>query len=1319
MISLVAIIALATPAALADSAFTPPASTPPVLSPNPPATTPPANLTPPAINPAPPPAVTPPQTTPTPPDTNPNPPVTPPSPPVTPPAVDEQPPADLPPSTGEQPPADLPPSTGEQPPVITPPAEQPETKPSDKPAEQPENLPETKPDLNDTNSNLPDLEKPELSKPSTDKNADLAPKAKKENKKTIIPFPKLPLKVQKIVDALPNELILKDTTPFFIIFKENQHIINEGLLNPTLLQFNKLVVPLPIGYNDAKNKSEYFFYGPTALLDITGGLDISDPKNPRFLHTAKLTNKGMIYNDAIVYLKSKDTKKVTVFMSGNAADVDVDTNYGYILSDDTDRRQIDGVHLPHKPCASPPCLAPEYYGKYVQINSNRALVGKAKVNLGKIAYWDGWSDDGKTDIKINYGVANANNILNVGLSQGMYRAKKTFVPRVNFGFFDGQTLAGDSINFGPSVKLNDKSFKLVEVPENLKGYDIPTKDGTKIKLLVNRTTNFTKDQLKSNDAKVVNYLQNTTDTNDLFINNAVVNDFTHHLADNNSQGNVSISNSIINAKLDNYYSHTLNAKHIYINNVIWNDKATSYLGADALALSYPYRDRDAYVFINKSIINIPIQENSNTLPIFVKDSIINNQIHTSGILWLRGNTYVNSPAGLRSNVLVVEPGVRINSAIHTEHSFNQRRVVLGWSPKKRDNRELVIDPLHFGTNLHNVNIFNNVRYTASSIMQVDDFSETAFDPYGHSAWRLTRIYGHLKVDVNPFIKDKDGNICVIIHSEYLQLYPGFKLELSDPFERFRKLYPNANIPRIKAGDKLRLVTDPWWGGFEGVKVQQNHALENLNNKNLLIYGKPVEGTVSTDGNGVVTITPTKVAPPTPPTTQPTPPLPQPDVNPGDNNTPPPPPPKPLPPKPDEKPEEKPDTKPKPDEKPDEKPEEKPVEKPHYRPKPKPLPPKPAQKPKPVQKPSFKQSLLYARLNAIYQSAVQAGVLPAFAPTTSTADKSEADAVKGLLSLMDGFYANSPYAYALKASHDSLRLFADSAVANTAREGEWTATSKLLFTGNRNDDAAWGQNHYGFDIGKRDYKIKTNTFGGLLAFERGLANSYAVGYALGAATQKADFAQGGKLRTNDFYFGVYGKKSLENLHLLAGVGYQRGAQNVKRKIANAYQSLDARARFHSNSLAAYLKSSYDLFLGGGFTLSPELRLSYFYVSQGAVDEGQSTTPQHIRGVDQGFWDVKAGAKLSYKASLESGELKNSLGLYAVRSKSGLKDLSGSFSGGADYLVQGVRLPKQSGVVEYEVQFLSKSELSSSLSLGYEFGSYGTKNTSLKLNFGFSF
>ena len=249
------------------------------------------------------------------------------------------------------------------------------------------------------------------------------------------------------------------------------------------------------------------------------------------------------------------------------------------------------------------------------------------------------------------------------------------------------------------------------------------------------------------------------------------------------------------------------------------------------------------------------------------------------------------------------------------------------------------------------------------------------------------------------------------------------------------------------------------------------------------------------------------------------------------------------------------------------------------------------------------SLLYEKLNKVYQSIVTTGEIGNLANTTLLEDKTEEESLGGLLTILDQIYANNPYAYSLKSSRDSLKLFEDnmSYLTIKPKKDEMIVQGKAIYTGVKNDSSTSGKNYYGFDTGHRNYKTTTNTVGGLATFEYGLSDETSVGFVFGGNNQDVNFKGASKIKGNSLYLGTFAKTDINKFRLMSGVGYQYTSADADRRVSNRYDSFSTGDKYDINSLNAFVEAKYVYSTEQDWTMEPKVRLSYYYIDQDKVNE----------------------------------------------------------------------------------------------------------------------
>ena len=374
------------------------------------------------------------------------------------------------------------------------------------------------------------------------------------------------------------------------------------------------------------------------------------------------------------------------------------------------------------------------------------------------------------------------------------------------------------------------------------------------------------------------------------------------------------------------------------------------------------------------------------------------------------------------------------------------------------------------------------------------------------------------------------------------------------------------------------------------------------------------------------------------------------------------------------------------------------------------------------------SLLYEKLNKVYQSIVTSGEIGSLANTTLLENKTYNESLGGLLTILDQMYANNPYTYTVKSSRDSLKLFEDnmSYLTIKPKKDEMIVQGKAIYTGVKNDSGAYGKNYYGFDTGHRNYKTTTNTVGGLATFEYGLTDKTSVGVVLGGNNQDINFKGSSKIKGNSLYLGTFAKTDINNFKFMGGVGYQYTSADADRKVSNRYDSFSTGDKYDINSLNAFVEAKYIYNAEQDWTVEPKVRLSYYYIDQDKVNEGY--TPGQISmktdKVNSNTADVEIGVDFIKSLYLNTGKLKNILSLGVINTigdKS--KELNGYILGkekdGKKFDIQGVELPKTSGKVSYNIELEQTNGMIYTAGVSLEFAKDYNRNVSATVGIGYKF
>ena len=374
------------------------------------------------------------------------------------------------------------------------------------------------------------------------------------------------------------------------------------------------------------------------------------------------------------------------------------------------------------------------------------------------------------------------------------------------------------------------------------------------------------------------------------------------------------------------------------------------------------------------------------------------------------------------------------------------------------------------------------------------------------------------------------------------------------------------------------------------------------------------------------------------------------------------------------------------------------------------------------------SLLYEKLNKVYQSIVTSGEIGSLANTTLLENKTYNESLGGLLTILDQMYANNPYAYTVKSSRDSLKLFEDnmSYLTIKPKKDEMVVQGKAIYTGVKNDSGAYGKNYYGFDTGHRNYKTTTNTVGGLATFEYGLTDKTSVGVVLGGNNQDINFKGSSKIKGNSLYLGTFAKTDINNFKFMGGVGYQYTSADADRKVSNRYDSFSTGDKYDINSLNAFVEAKYVYNAEQDWTVEPKVRLSYYYIEQDKVNEGYTPGQISMRTdkINSNTADVETGVDFVRSLYLNNGKLKNILSLGVINTigdKS--KELNGYILGkekdGKKFDIQGVELPKTSGKVSYSLELEQTNGMIYTAGVSLEFAKDYNRNVNVTVGIGYKF
>lgn len=286
------------------------------------------------------------------------------------------------------------------------------------------------------------------------------------------------------------------------------------------------------------------------------------------------------------------------------------------------------------------------------------------------------------------------------------------------------------------------------------------------------------------------------------------------------------------------------------------------------------------------------------------------------------------------------------------------------------------------------------------------------------------------------------------------------------------------------------------------------------------------------------------------------------------------------------------------------------------------------------------------LGEIYDSIVKGEQLPNLAPTIDTENKTEDEARKGLLSMLDQIYANNPYVQSAKLSKENIVLFREQILSTKMpNENEWITEGHGIYSINEYNKTR------GLKVGDTSinnrYLNKTSTTGLLGTGEYGVAENTSLGFVVGGSHQKLDMSMNSRLKGEAIYLGVFGKKKIDKYLFTAGLGYQYGQYDGTRTIMNEYQSVRNTGEVKTDSFDIYGEVRYTFEDEKGRKIEPKLRLSQLFVNQKSVSEKNRALSIDMDKKSYSIPEMEIGVDFIEPIDVKLGKLEIKFGIGAIR------------------------------------------------------------------------
>ena len=287
-----------------------------------------------------------------------------------------------------------------------------------------------------------------------------------------------------------------------------------------------------------------------------------------------------------------------------------------------------------------------------------------------------------------------------------------------------------------------------------------------------------------------------------------------------------------------------------------------------------------------------------------------------------------------------------------------------------------------------------------------------------------------------------------------------------------------------------------------------------------------------------------------------------------------------------------------------------------------------------------EEVKYGHLDKIYQSIYSADKVGLMAPSSTLKDKTKDEAIKAQLEFYGKIYHSTPYAYTHKISKKSAELITDSLMLNDGMPevNSWRFGGSIAGRELENSENFYGNNYYnGIDVGNTEVKAETNIYGAYAFGEYGFEEGKAVGFAVAGSKSDTDI-DGSSLKGNNAFVSAYVKQDINNVNMIAGIGYQRGFYDATRNVSNAYQSMQVEKDFEDNTFVGYFGAKYRYDFGNNFYLEPngELRLTHS-IQDDIKEDNRGDLSIEVDNKDFTSVDGELGVNLGKRIATENGVL----------------------------------------------------------------------------------
>ena len=351
--------------------------------------------------------------------------------------------------------------------------------------------------------------------------------------------------------------------------------------------------------------------------------------------------------------------------------------------------------------------------------------------------------------------------------------------------------------------------------------------------------------------------------------------------------------------------------------------------------------------------------------------------------------------------------------------------------------------------------------------------------------------------------------------------------------------------------------------------------------------------------------------------------------------------------------------------------------------------------------SLKEMGANSKYQAAFDSIVSSGNLSSISNTTTLGTSLDLD------NLLYQVVEKNPYGLSTKMSHDSIMGWNNGirSLKEIAELGEWHVQGTVIGS---------------YENNKGNVSHNSNTTGLLATAEYGLMKDTSLGIAFGGGKQKGELKNSSSdLKSDSFYLGAYGKKSIDNFRILGSLGYQRNNFDIDRVLNNGLDKFDFSKSLDTNGFNVMLETRYILPLESSLTVEPKFILDYTYISQDSINEGYEPMGMRIDSHDISTYGAEIGADLIKTFAANGYKGKAFAGLaYAYTGGDTDENLEARIGNGSKFEIESAEISKNKGKVNIGVDIENSKGFNYGVGYTFEFGK-NMKDSKITLGLGYKF